>query len=197
MASQPNPNLTPEQYLTAERKATQKSEYLNGEIFAMTGATKYHVRIATSLVAGLVNQVRGTSFNIYSSDLRVAVSPKGFYTYPDIVVTCGEERFLDTELDTLLNPLFIIEVSSESTQDYDRGRKFQSYRSLSSLREYWTVAQNAINIEQWSYENGWRLQEHHAGTLASAGEAAIRSTALPQLEIPLSVIYENVAEQFR
>ena len=112
------------------------------------------------MTAALAAQLGGTACNVYSSDLRVAVLPNGLYTYPDIVVTCGQERFLDDELDTLLNPIFIIEVLSKSTQDYDRGRKFQNYRALESLREYWTVAQNSIHTEQWSYQHTWTLHEH-------------------------------------
>ena len=99
---------------------------------------------------------------VYSQALRVCVSPTGLYTYPDVVVTCGEEQFVGGPgSSTLLNPLLIVEVLSESTRDYDRGAKFEHYRTLRSLNEYVTVDQPKIHVEHWKFKEAgsWLLQD--------------------------------------
>src|SRR5213596_3484672 len=112
MSLQPKPRLTPEEYLALERKAEYKSEYLAGEMFAMAGASERHVSIVANVMYLLVGQLKGRPCKAYASDMRVRVSPTGLYTYPDVVVVCGEARFLDEEVDTLLNPTMIVEVLS-------------------------------------------------------------------------------------
>ena len=136
MATQPKTHLTPEQYLEIERKAEFKSEYYQGEMFAMSGASYPHIGIVANAVASLHQQLRRGPCRPLSNDMRVRVTATGLYTYPDVVVVCGEPRFLDDTFDTLLNPTVIIEVLSESTEAYDRGQKFEQYRSLESLAEY-------------------------------------------------------------
>lgn len=159
MSSNPKPYISPEEYLQLERKAEFKSEYFRGEVFAMAGASRNHGRILANVLAGIHRQLRQTNCNAYASDLRVSVSASGLYTYPDVVVTCGEEKLIDG--DTLTNPVLIIEVLSPSTQDYDRGQKFQLYRNLPSLVEYMTVAQDSVHVEHYrSQGNGkWLLEE--------------------------------------
>src|SRR5438270_5964929 len=161
MVTVPATRLTVEEYLERERKAEFKSEYLAGETFAMSGASRRHVLIATNLSSDLRQALRSSPCKVYAADLRVAVDPSGLYTYPDIVVTCGEERFHDEQFDTLLNPTVIIEVLSDSTKDYDRGQKFEAYRSLESLQEYLTVAQDRVHIEQCTRQphGRWVLTE--------------------------------------
>src|ERR1044072_9754283 len=134
MASHPKNYFTPEEYLEMERKADCKNEYFNGEIFAMGGASPRHVLIVTNVVSELRTQLKNRPCTVYSTDLRVRVSATGLYTYPDVIVVCGEPRFADDHRDTLLNPTLIVEVLSNSTKDYDRGDKFEQYRALESFR---------------------------------------------------------------
>ena len=162
MATDPKPFITPEEYLKIERKAETKSEYWNGHMYAMAGATRDHARIVTNLVAALHARLKGKGCNVYSSDLRVHIPATGLYAYPDVTIVCGEEQFLDDQFDTLVNPILIVEVLSETTQGYDRGTKFENYRSLRSLIEYLTVAQDRAFIEQGVRQEGglWLLRDH-------------------------------------
>jgi Uma2 family endonuclease len=150
MSTLSKPYLTPEQYLEIERKAEFKSEYYQGEMFAMSGARRAHNLIATNTVRELSQQLLERPCEVYSSDMRVKVSSTGLYTYPDVVVVCGEPRFLDDEFDTLLNPTVILEVLSESTEAYDRGRKFELYRSLESLGEYVMISSLRVRAERYT-----------------------------------------------
>lgn len=142
--------ISPADYLALERQAETKSEYLNGCIYAMAGASRNHNRITVNLARRLGNQLSGKPCEPFVNDMRVKVSPTGLYTYPDVVVACGEPRFEDQHLDTLLNPTAIIEVLSDSTEAYDRGDKFAHYRALESLSDYLLVAQNKPRIERYS-----------------------------------------------
>jgi Uma2 family endonuclease len=161
MSSQPQPRFTVEEYLALERKAQYKSEYLNGEIFAMSGASREHNLISLNVGAELRAQLRERPCEVYVSDMRVKVSPTGLYPYLDVVVVCGEPQFEDAEVDTLLNPTLIVEVLSESTEDYDRGTKFEHYRTLASLQEYVLVAQDKWHIVYYTRQAGntWLLSE--------------------------------------
>jgi Uma2 family endonuclease len=161
MSSQPKTRLTPEEYLAIERKAEYKSEYFNGEMFAMAGASERHVLIVTNVVAELRGQLRQRPCTVYSTDLRVRVSPTALYTYPAVVVVCEQPQFADDQRDTLLNPTLIVEVLSESTKDYDRGEKFEQCRSLASLNEYVLIAQDKYHVEHFvrQPDNRWLLSE--------------------------------------
>ena len=141
---------TPEEYLALERKAEYKSEYINGEIYAMSGASRAHILITVNLTRELSTQLRGRPCEVYASDMRVKVSPTGMYTYPDVAAVCGEARFEDGQVDTLTNPSVIIEVLSPSTEAYDRGEKFAHYRKLQSLAEYVLVAQDKMRVEHFA-----------------------------------------------
>jgi Uma2 family endonuclease len=161
MASQPKTRYTPEEYLALERSCEAKHEYYNGEIFAMSGASKWHVLIVTNLVGELHSQLKQSPCTIYSTDLRVQVAPTGLYTYPDVIVLCDELRFSDEQQDTLLNPALIIEVLSESTKDYDRGGKFELYRTIDSFVEYLLIAQDRPHLEHHvrQPDGSWILHE--------------------------------------
>lgn len=163
MVSNPKTFLTEEEYLAFERQSEIKHEYLDGEIFAMTGVRRAHARIVTNLATALDNQLRDGTCNVYSGDLRVNVPATGLYAYPDIAVTCGEEKFLDDEFDTLLNPILLIEVLSNSTEAYDRGRKFVNYQGISTLREYLLVAQHSRLIEHFvrQEDSSWNYTKIH------------------------------------
>jgi Uma2 family endonuclease len=150
VSSQPKTFLTPEQYLEIERKAEYKSEYFNGEMFAMAGAREAHNLVVTHLLSGLDQQFRARPCRAYPSDMRVRVGASGSYTYPDVSAVCGDPQFLDDQTDTLLNPALLIEVLSPSTEAYDRGRKFELYKSITSLREYLLVATDRIHADLYT-----------------------------------------------
>jgi Uma2 family endonuclease len=154
-----SPYITAEEYLARERAADYKSEYFDGEIFAMAGASKLHNVVAGNIFAKLHVQLEGRSCEVYSSDMRLKVSPTGLYTYPDVVVACGEAQFEDDEIDTLLNPILIVEVLSKSTESHDRSTKFEHYSKLKSLQEYLLVVQNRPRVELFTKqsEGSWLL----------------------------------------
>ena len=150
--------ITAADYLAMERQAETKSEYLNGHIYAMSGASRNHNRITINLGAMLHARLRGKPCEPFVNDLRVKVSRTGLYTYPDVVVVCGEPQLEDQHFDTLLNPRVIIEVWSESTEKYDRGDKFAHYRALESVTDYLLVAQHQPCIEHFhrQADGSWR-----------------------------------------
>lgn len=156
--------LTPEEYLKIERQAEYKSEYFAGEMFAMAGAVEAHNLICWSILGQLYQQMRQRPCRAYPSDMRVRVSATGLYTYPDIVALCGEPIFIDDHNDTLLNPSVIVEVLSPSTEAYDRGRKFEHYRSIESLAEYLMVASDRMHADLY------RRQPDGLWVLSPAGE---------------------------
>lgn len=161
MSSQPKVRYTPEEYLAVERKAAYKSEYFNGEIFAMAGASPAHVLIVTNVVSELRGQLKNKDCLVYSTDLRLKVNPTGLYTYPDVLVVCGPPKFDDEQKDTLTNPALIVEVLSDSTKDYDRGEKFEQYRTVESFSEYVLIAQDKIHVEHFVKQSAhsWLLSE--------------------------------------
>ncbi|MDQ2806769.1 MAG: Uma2 family endonuclease, partial [Chloroflexota bacterium] len=164
MSAQPKHYYTPEEYLSLERAATYKSEYLAGEIFpmieaeeghageicAMAGAGEDHTTIAANLVRLLGNAFQGRPCRVYGSDMRVRVAASGLYTYPDVVAVCGPREFADPHRDTLLNPTVIFEILSPSTEGYDRGKKFANYRQIPTLTDYVLVAQDEPLVEHFA-----------------------------------------------
>lgn len=146
--------LTPQEYLAIERAADFKSEFFDGKMFAMAGISKDHSRIIVNLIGGLHAALRGQDCEIFSSDLRVKVSANGLYTYPDLTIVCGPVDVEDEQADVLLNPTLIIEVLSPGTERYDRGKKFDLYRELDSLKEYVLVSQDQYRVEQFLRGNG-------------------------------------------
>jgi Uma2 family endonuclease len=163
MSTQPKTLLTPEEYLAIEREAECKSDYWNGEMFAMAGAQEAHNAIGINISGLLWMQLRSRSCKNYANDMRVRTA-SSLYTYPDGVVVCGERRFLDERHDTLLNPNLIVEVLSPSTERYDRGLKFEQYRRIESLREYLMLASDRIHAELFTKRPSgeWALSEWSA-----------------------------------
>ncbi len=162
MSAQPESFLTAQDYLVWERQQETRHEYLEGQVFAMTGASRAHNMLCANILASLHGQLRGKPCEIYVNDMRVKVSETGMYTYPDLVAACGEPRFEDQAVDTLLNPVLIIEVLSDSTERYDRGAKFTHYRSVVSLKEYLLVSQHESRVEHYVRQPGnhWLLTEY-------------------------------------
>jgi Uma2 family endonuclease len=149
MATVPKRLLTPEEYLSLERRAEIRSEFYRGEMFAMSGARWEHNLIKDNLARKAGDQLENGPCRIVTSDQRVKVTATGLYTYPDIVIVCDKPRFEDDVLDTLLNPQVVVEVLSESTEKYDRGLKSAQYRQLASLREYVLIAQDRPCVERY------------------------------------------------
>lgn len=185
MSAQPNPLLTAEQYLEIERKAKTKSEFYNGEMFAMAGARFAHNELARNMLIVIGNR-RG-SCRSCPSDMRVLIPATGLYTYPDVVVVCGQPQFLDETQDTLLNPVLIVEVLSPSTESFDRGRKFEQYRSIPSFREYVLVSSDRVHVDlyQKQADGKWLL---------SSADAKEESLTLATIDcpLPLSELYYGV-----
>ena len=187
LMSSPNPNfVTPGEYLDLERKSEIRSEYVAGRIFMMSGASRRHNLIAGNLYREISSQMRGKACEAYIGDMRVKVGPTGMYTYPDVVAVCGEPRFEDAHVDTLLNPMVIVEVLSESTEAYDRGEKFAHYRRLDTLREYVLVAQDKVRVEHYLREGEqWILSE------ISDPDNTLHLASI-DCDVVLAAIYEKV-----
>lgn len=186
MSAISKPYLSEQDYLIQERNATEKNEYYNGEVFAMSGATKEHNKIVASLIVDIGNHLKGKGCSLMPSDMRVHNKINTLYTYPDVVITCGEEKYLDDEFDTLLNPTIIIEVLSISTKDYDRGTKFSLYRSIPSLKNYLTISSMEYAAELYTRDGEqWIL------TTASGIDKSIYLSAI-NYELPLSEVYAQV-----
>lgn len=174
------------EYLELENSATQKHELIEGEIYAMTGTTRMHNRIVGNIFAYLHPLMKGKLCKLYFSDIRVHVEMTDLITYPDLVITCGEELLRDTYKDTLLNPKCIIEVLSDSTEKYDRGEKFSHYQKIENLTEYILVSQNKFTVESYIRDknNKWiySIQE---------GQKSILTINTIDINIPLETIYFN------
>ncbi len=179
--------ISPEDYLAQERLASTKSDYFNGEVFAMAGASERHISIVANITASFVGQLKGRPCKVYPSDMRVRVAVTGLYTYPDIVVLCGVPRFDDKNKDTLLNPTVIFEILSKSTESYDRGAKFENYRTLESLTDYVLVSQDKPLVEHFARqpEDKWLLSTYR-------GLDVVATLASIACDLPLAEIYDKV-----
>jgi len=187
MASQPNALLTAEEYLDLEEKAEYKSEYIDGEIFAMSGVSPDHDTIVVNLNGILYNQLKGTPCRTHTSDLRVAASPTSAYTYPDVSISCKDPRFIHRGTSNLLNPVAIIEVLSPSTEVYDRGKKFLKYQQIESLQEYVLVSQDKVLMERYARQSN---DEWLYGAASNLGDSVGLASAPATLR--LSDVYEGV-----
>jgi Uma2 family endonuclease len=180
------PQLSPQEYLAFERASEEKHEYADGEIFAMSGGSLAHSELAAKMIAALAFALTGRPCRVLSSDMRVRVSPGSRYVYPDVSVVCGAPLLDDEAGDTLLNPILIVEVLSDSTEAYDRGDKFIRYRALPSLRDYVLVSQREPRIEVFSRlpDESWNLRTYGPG----------EHVTLPSLECSIAVdpVYAGV-----
>jgi len=183
--------ITPADYLARERRSEVRSEYLNGRVYAMSGASREHNRITINLSAMLHSRLKGKPCEPFSGDLRVKVSPTGLYTYPDVIVACGESRFEDEHVDTLLDPTVIIEVLSDSTEAYDRGEKFAHYRALESLTDYLLVAQDRPRIEHFVRQPDSRWLYSVIDGLDEQVEIATLDCVLPLAEVYERVVFSE------
>ena len=188
MSSLPNYYLSAEEYLTIERKAEYKSEYVDGVMYAMAGSSERHNLIAGNIITELNIQLRTTPCKVYPSDLKVRVPDSRKFFYPDVSVVCGETKFADDERDVILNPVLIVEVLSESTAAFDRGKKFQSYQQIESLQEYLLVAQDEYVLEHY-------LRQETGHWLYTKVSGLNETIVLPTLrcQLTLQSIYNKVA----
>jgi Uma2 family endonuclease len=186
MATQPVTRITEEEYLRLERAATYKSEFINGEIFAMAGGTLWHARIAVNWGAHLVYKLRGGHCNVFSSDARVRTTASGSYVYADVSVTCGDSLITKDD-DILVDPKVVIEVLSPSNADYDRGKKFELYREIPTLQEYVLTHSDSPHIEHFARQadSSWIFREY------KGLESSLRLASI-NCEIGLADIYERI-----
>ena len=186
MSSLPKPRYTPEQYLEMERKADFRSEYVNGEILAMSGASIRHNQINRNIGQSLANRLETGPCQSFTNDLRVRVNPVR-YAYPDAVVAFGDLEVEDDRLNILLNPVVIVETLSPSTEADDGGWKLLYYRRLETLRDYSLVSQERPHVEHHTRhgQDIWSSQE-------ISGLDAVLSLPSIGCETPLSAIYACV-----
>lgn len=180
--------MTAEEYLALERRAETRSEFYDGEIFAMAGASPEHNEVVGNVYTVLRPQLRRRGCKLYITDLRVRIPATNLYTYPDLIAVCGPPRFDDAERDTLLNPSLIVEVLSPSTEAYDRGQKFAHYRTLPSLTDYVLVAQNRVLVEHFT-------RRPDASWLLTIAERLEDTIELPTLgsRLALAEVYDGMA----
>lgn len=180
-------SLTPTEYLKIERTAEFRHEYFNGELFAMSGGSPQHSLIKMNVGGELRTHLKGRPCTAFDSDLRIRIAPTGLFTYPDLSVVCGELEFDDDQRDTVLNPTLLIEVLSDSTEAYDRGKKFEHYRRLASLREYVLISQNSPTVERYlrNPDETWTL------TAAAGIENHIHLTSI-DVVLSLAEVYDRI-----
>lgn len=178
--------LTPQQYLELERDSEVKHEWVNGELFAMAGASVAHNRLCFNLAVSLGSTLSGSPCRGYTSDQRVRIPSTGLYTYPDLTFVCGKAEFDPLNAETLINPTLLVEVLSPSTEAWDRGGKFAHYRRLPSLREFLLVAQDRIRVEHYIREGDtWDLTEY-------SQPEAVLTPKLWDAQVKLATLYARV-----
>jgi Uma2 family endonuclease len=188
MASVPNYYLSPEEYLALERNAEFKSEYIDGVVIAFAGCNDRHNLITANIITTLATQLKGRPYKLYPSDLKVRIPNSKRFFYPDVSIVCGPVEFADDGRDVILNPSLVVEVSSDSTAAFDRGKKFLSYQQINSLQEYLLVSQDEILVEGYARQgnNTWLYTK----------VAGLESTlTLPSIECQLALkdVYDKTS----
>ncbi|MGL6340185.1 MAG: Uma2 family endonuclease [Waterburya sp.] len=178
---------SPEEYLELETTADYKSEYHDGQIIPMAGGKPNHNRISLNLSSALNFAFKKTSYDVFMSDLRLWIPDYRLYTYPDVMVVQTPLIFAENRQDTIVNPLAIAEILSDSTEKYDRGDKFRMYRSIPSFKEYLLVSQTAMQVEKFTKNesNQWVLSEY------AIKDAKITFDSF-EFEIGLDELYDRV-----
>ncbi len=176
------------EYLAREKDAPFKSEYFNGQIFAMAGGSPTHARLGITIGRACEAALEKGPCNAFNSELKVRTPGSGLYTYPDVTIVCGELEYADSDRSVITNPVVIFEVLSESTEAYDRGEKFNHYKSIKTLQAYVLVSQWEPRVEVLSRKptgTGWDYDD------ANGLESLI---AIPPLQITLKLadIYNKV-----
>jgi Uma2 family endonuclease len=178
---------TPEEYFRFEESAQEKHEYENGEIFAMSGGTFIYGLISGNMITALNNALNGKNCSTVGSDVKVGVQEYDSFVYPDAMVICGKIEYAEGRRDVIKNPVLIVEVLSDSTESYDRGRKFKKYQSLPSFREYVLMLQHEPIIETYFRQD----DQHWLYTLTEGLDAAIQLQTIDG-RLKLSDVYQRV-----
>lgn len=181
-------HFSPEEYLAFERGTDARHEYLDGHVYAMAGESIEHSRICVNVAGELRARLKGRPCEVLSPNMKVVTSPSGLFSYPDVVVICGEPQFYDERRDILTNPTVVFEVLSPSTEAYDRGEKFLRYRTqIAALREYVLVSQHRPLVEHYVRQPDGTWSYSSAGDLSEAID-------LPSIDcrLPLSEIYDRI-----
>lgn len=180
--------VSQEAYLAMERASDTKHEYFNGEVFAMSGASPQHNDIGYNINRLVAAFLHGKGCKLYGSDFRIHTPDNTLYTYPDFTIVCGKVETSDKYTDNLTNPAVIIEILSKSTKEYDRGTKFNLYRSIRTLKEYVLIDSTSISVELFTkQEDGrWILSE----CKQLSGNFVISTIGLT---LPLKDVYEDVS----
>ncbi|EAZ91742.1 Uma2 family endonuclease [Crocosphaera chwakensis] len=176
--------MTPKEYLEWEEKQPLKYQYMDGEVYAMTGVTIPHTEIAFNFASSLRNHLRGKGCKVLIADVKVQVSERGSYHYPDVVVSCDERD--QKAFKFLQHPCLIIEVLSPSTEGFDRGKKFRNYRKIETLKEYVLVSADQQLIECF------RINDNGVWELYSFSENEELTLESIQFNCPIELIYEDV-----
>jgi Uma2 family endonuclease len=174
--------LTPEEYLEIEERAEYKSEYWQGYVYAMSGASFAHVLISSSLYELLGPEARRNSCRSLTADMKIWVEEESAFFYPDASVLCGKPRFRGKRNDVIENPAVIIEILSDSTERYDRGRKFRAYRTIPELRHYVLIAQDEPQVEVYT-RNGEEWVLHTFRGLPSVARLPLIDASLPLADL--------------
>jgi Uma2 family endonuclease len=176
--------MTEVEYLEYDRAHDGKYEYVNGEVVAMAGVSDAHDRIQVNATVGLANRLRGGPCRVRGADLRVRLDETGLYCYPDLTIVCGEPVFAETRPVTLLNPRVIIEVLSDTTEEYDRGAKVAHYRHRATVDLILLIdsQRRMVERQQRNQDGTWTLSEHTSGAIS-----------VLDLELPLDELYDGVA----
>ena len=185
----PKNQFSPEDYLAWEATQDTKHEYLDGEVFAMVGVKESHAVVALNLATTLRSHLRGSPCQAYISDMKLHVAEENAYSYPDVFVTCDERDRTPAAEYFKSHPVVVIEVLSESTAAYDRGRKFASYRKLPTLTEYALIDPDALSVEIFRRDptNHWVLYPYGPGERVEFSSVG--------LSLPIEEIYEGVTLQ--
>ena len=186
LAGKPRKRFTPEEYILLERAALEKSEYYDGEIFAMAGAEESHNLVAGNVFIFLSSYLRKRGCQPFTSDMKVAVTPQGPFFYPDVSVACGERKFLRGRRDILVNPVVIVEVLSKSTQRYDREIKLHEYQRISTVDAVLLASSERPAVEV--HTRAGRSWKHHA----VSGLDKLIELPSPKCVLALADIYEGV-----
>jgi len=193
MIAQPQHRLmTPQEYLEWEEQQPIKYEYINGEVFAMTGGTLPHNSIAINLTSALKNHLRGKGCKVFMADAKVGVSLQGPFHYPDVMVSCDPQDQRARKI--IYHPCLIVEVLSPGTEGFDRGKKFRHYRQIDTLKEYVLIEADKMNVECYRLnEKGkWELTSYSLEeTTANGTEIEVHLTSL-EFRCPISMLYEDV-----
>ena len=184
---EPQRHYTIDDYFLAEESSPLRHEYFRGEIFVMAGGTPEHNTIALNVAAAFHSALTGSPCRAFGSDQRIA-NPSGLYTYPDVSIVCGPLQLTSERLPSILNPVVLVEVLSDSTRDYDRGEKFDLYASIPTFRDYLLVEPARVHIEHRSRA---ATNEEWTSVVKQSIDDSLSLTSV-SIVMPLARVYENI-----